>query len=110
LVIALCFGLGDIRLVAFQWPVGPLSGVLTMTVCYCASIHASGFYRGYKNPGCVLVVATWCFIIAGETLLHFQQLSLFAFDNFGELSFLEFSSPSRRLWLVAVLLVKPLPI
>jgi hypothetical protein len=41
------------------------------------------------------VVATWYFIIAGETLSLFQSLLLFAFDGFGELSFLEFSSPSE---------------
>jgi hypothetical protein len=64
--------LGDVRLVAFQWPIGPLSSLFTATACYYASIHVSSFYRGYKSPIWVLVVTTLYFIIAGETLLPFQ--------------------------------------
>jgi hypothetical protein len=56
------------------------------------------------------VATTWYFIIAGETLSLFQLLPLFAFDSFGELSFLEFSSTSQRSWLIVVLLAKPLPV
>jgi hypothetical protein len=44
----------------------------------------------------------------GETLLLFQLLPPFAFDDFSELSFLEFLSPSRRSWLIVVLFAKTL--
>jgi hypothetical protein len=54
------------------------------------------------------VATTWYFIIVGEMLSLFQLLPLFAFDSFSELLFLEFSSASRRSWLITVLLVKSL--
>jgi hypothetical protein len=81
-----------------------------MTACYHTSIYASGFYRSYKNPGWVLVATSWYFIIMDETLSLFQLLSLFAFESFGDLSFFGFLTASRRSWLVAVLLAKPLPV
>jgi hypothetical protein len=49
LVAILCYSFSDMSLAVFQQPAGPLNGLLVVTVCYHASIHAGGFYRGYKN-------------------------------------------------------------
>jgi hypothetical protein len=63
MVIALCFSLVNMRQAAFLWHVGLLGSLFNATICYGASIRASGFYYGYKTRWWVLGSPTCSFVI-----------------------------------------------
>jgi hypothetical protein len=57
------FSFGNACPAAFQQLIGPLNGLFTLNLGYCASIHTSGFYRDYEthrwvswSPTCSLVI------------------------------------------------------
>jgi hypothetical protein len=57
------FSFGNICTAAFQWLVGPLNGLFTVTIGYCALIHVSGFYHDYKTRWWVPGSPTCSFVI-----------------------------------------------
>jgi hypothetical protein len=81
LIVDQLFSFSNARPTAFQQPVGTLSGLFAMSISYCASIHVSSLYRGYKthrwilgSPTCSSVVVALMFYYARSLCCQYSLL------------------------------------